>query len=232
MSSRRSFIMKVGTGASAALAVTAGMASSPQPLQRPELAATLAEDERALRQLHRGFEQAMDKGLHAQVIGMFADDGRVLFNGGEFVGRDHGVSRLLLGQFEPGRSGTRMQPAPAFELPSDRQPDCVTVAIDRLSATATFPYSIQVGRPFDTETSLAAMARLHGGAVQTWWEGGLYHVDYRRAAAEHAWQISRLEYVTVSRADYRSGRSYARPIEARPFTTRFPADPQGPDGLV
>jgi hypothetical protein len=107
----------------------------------------------------------------------------------------------------------------------------VEVSPDLRSAKAVFPYSIQVGMPFETETSLAAMARLHGEGVRTWWEGGVYRVNYRKDAAGH-WKISRLEYDSLSRADYRSGKSYAQPISVSRFATRFPADPQGPDDLV
>jgi hypothetical protein len=46
------------------------------------------------------------------------------------------------------------------------------------------------------------------------------------------WKISRLEYDTLSCADYRPGKSYAQPISVSRFATRFPADQQGPDDLV
>jgi hypothetical protein len=86
--------------------------------------------------------------------------------------------------------------------------------------------------PFETESSLASMARLHGEGVRTWWEGGVYKVSYHKDAVGGRWKISRLEYDTLSRADYRSGRTYARPISVARFATRFPEDQQGPDDLV
>ena len=125
-----------------------------------------------------------------------------------------------------------MEPAPGFELAGDQQRDSVEVSPDLLSAKAVFTYSIQVGMPFESETSLASMARLHGEGVRTWWEGGVYHVSYRKDVANGRWKISRLEYDTLSRADYRSGRSYARPNAVPRFSTRFPEDQQGPDRLV
>ena len=103
---------------------------------------------------------------------------------------------------------------------------------DLQSAKAVFPYSIQVGVPIESESSLAAMARLHGEGVRTWWEGGVYRVSYRKSVADGRWKISRLEYDTLSRADYRPGRSYARPISMARLATRFPEDRQGPDELV
>lgn len=125
-----------------------------------------------------------------------------------------------------------MEPAPGFELPVEQQRDRVAVSADRLSATAVFPYSIQVGRPIETELSWASMARLHGEGVQTWWEGGLYRVTYRKEVGDGRWRISRLEYDTLSRADYCTGRSHARPIFVPRFGTLYPEDQHGPDRLA
>jgi hypothetical protein len=239
---RRSFIWKMGAGASAALAPTVTMAASlgmtrteASTTDDPALRAALLEAEKALVKFHQAFEQAMDRGLHEEVIGMFADDAEVVFNGGVFKNRSRGVSRLYRDRFPEGKTGRRMEPAPNFELTADQQrdsvPDGVKVSPDLRSAVAVFPYSIQVGMPFETESSLAAMARLHGEGVRTWWEGGVYRVNYRKDAADH-WKISRLEYDTLSRADYRPGKSYAQPISVPRFATRFPADQQGPDDLL
>src|SRR5262245_64031442 len=142
-------------------------------------------------------------------IGTFAGDAEVVFNGGVFRSRSHGVSRLYRDRFPAGKTGRRMEPAPGFELTADQQHDSVEVSPDLRSAKAVFPYSIQVGLPFETDTSLAAMARLHGEGVRTWWEGGVYRVNYRKDVAGD-WQISRLEYETLSRAEYRSGTSYGQ----------------------
>jgi len=231
--SRRSFFWKVGAGVSTALASTAVMAgAAPRAADDSSLRAALLEEEMALRKLHQAFEQAMDKGLYDEVIEMFADDAQVIFNGGVFDHRSKGISRLYRDRFRAGKSGKRMEPAPGFELDADRQQERVEVSADRLSAKATFPYSIQVGMPIETETSLAGMARLHGEGVQTWWEGGVYQVSYRKDAVDGRWKIGRLEYNTLSRADYRSGRTYAMPISVSPLSTSYPADPQGPDALV
>jgi len=233
--SRRSFVWEMGLGASAALASTAGMAKAEtSTTDDPALRAALLEEEKALRKFHQAFELAMDKGMHEEVIGMFSDNAEVVFNGGVFKSRSHGVSRLYGDRFPAGKTGRRMEPAPGFELTADQLrdsvPDSVKVSPDLRSAVAVFPYSIQVGMPFETETSLAAMARLHGEGVRTWWEGGVYRVNYRKDVAGH-WKISRVEYDTLSRADYRSGKSYAQPISVSRFATRFPADQQGPDDL-
>ncbi len=141
------------------------------------------------------------------------------------------MSRLYRERFAAGKTGKRMEPAPGFELAADQQQDSVEVAADLKSAVAVFPYSIQVGMPFETESSLAAMARLHGEGVRTWWEGGVYRLSYRKDAAG-SWKIGRLEYDTLSRADYRVGKRYALPISVARLSARFPEDQQGPDQLV
>jgi hypothetical protein len=225
----------MGAGASAALLPTVSMAKTEAGTpDNPALRAALLEEEKALRKFHQAFEQAMDNGLHEEVIVMFADGddvAEVVFNGGVFKSRSRGVSRLYRDRFRAGKTGRRMEPAPGFELTADQQRDSVEVSTDLRSANAVFPYSIQVGMPFETETSLAAMARLHGEGVRTWWEGGVYRVKYRKDVADH-WKISRLEYDTLSRADYRPGKSYAQQISVSCFAACFPADPQGPDDLV
>lgn len=230
---RRSFFWKMGAGVSTALASTAGLArAGAGNADDLSLQVALLEEERALRKLHQAFEQAMDNDRYEEVVRMFADDAEVLFNGGVFAGRSRGVSRLYRARFRAGKTGKRMEPAPGFELTGDRQQDSVEVSADRLSARAVFPYSIQVGTPIESDSSLAGMARLQGEGVKTWWEGGIYDVTYTRDPADGRWRIRKLEYTTLSRADYRSGRSYARPIAVAPFSTRYPEDPQGPDALI
>jgi hypothetical protein len=232
--SRRSFIWKMGAGVSTALASTGVMArAGTGTVLDPSLRVALLEEEQVLRKLHQSFEQAMDRGLQEEVLGMFTDDAQVLFNGGIFSQSSQGVSRLYRDVFPSGKSGRRMEPAPGFELAADQQHrDSVAVSPDRRSAEAVFPYSIQMGIPFETESSLAAMARLHGEGVRTWWEGGLYRLTYRKDAADDRWKICRLEYDTQSRADYRAGRSDARPISVARLATPFPEDQRGPDELI
>ena len=242
--SRRSFVWKMGAGVSAALTPAALLpaASAAQPVTTEDPASALAselalraallEEEKAIRQLHQAFEQAQDKERHDDVIGMFAEDAEVIFNNGVFRTRGLGVSRFYRERFRAGKSGRRMEPAPGFELTADQQQESVQVSPDRLTASAVFPYSLQVGTPFESENSLASMARLHGEGVRTWWEGGAYHVTYRKDVTDGRWTISRLEYRTLARADYRPGRTYATPLAVAPLTSRFPGDQLGPDELV
>jgi SnoaL-like domain len=214
---RRSFIWKLAAGVSTTLATTAGMAktgvNTNHSADNPTLRTALLEEEKTLRKFHQSFEQAMNETRHDDIIGMFAEDAEVVFNGETFKQRNQEVSRLYREHFASSKTGKNMEQAPGFELTADQQQDNVLVYQDCLSAEATFPYSIQVGSPIELDTSLAAMARLQGEGVQTWWEGGVYKIAYRKDGAG-GWKVSRLEYDTLSRADYRPGRSYARAIPA------------------
>jgi len=232
LNSRRSFIWNMGAGASAVLASAAAMAGGETAASAdPALQVTLLQEEQALRKFHQAFEQAMNKGLNEEILGMFADDAEVVFNGGVFDQRNRGVTRLYRDRFQTAKTGRTMPPAPGFELAADEQRDSLEVSADRMSAKAVFPYSIQVGIPLESDSSLVAMARLHGEGVRTWWEGGVYKVAYRKDVAGN-WKIGRLEYETLARADYRPGKRYAQPISVARMATRFPEDPQGPDALV
>ena len=220
---RRSFMKKLGIGASAALVPIAGLADTSK-VEDPVTT-------ESIRKFHRTFELAMDRPAPDEVIDLFSEDAEVVFNGGVFKGRSHGVSRLYRERFIAGKSGRRIEPAPGFEVVADPQHDNVELSADLRTATAVFPYSIQVGVPFETESSLAAMARLHGEGVRTWWEGGVYRINYVRDSAG-AWKIRRLVYDTLSRADYRPGKRYALPISVPRLASCFPSDPHGPDELI
>lgn len=212
-SDRRSFISGIAAGVSGVLASTAAIAGT-ESGSSGTLAMKLAllGEERALRKLHQDFEQSVDNRRYQDVIGMFVEDAEVEFDGAVFAGRDDGVSRLYRERFAAGQSGKRMEPAPGFELDAEQLKDSVEVSPDRLSAKAAFPYSIRVAEPVETGNSLASMARLQGEGVRAWWEGGVYDVSYARESVEDRWRIRRLEYRTLSRADYRSGRSWAKPL--------------------
>lgn len=231
--SRRSFFWKFGAGVSGALAAPAVMASDEAGNDKAlSLQVATLKEEKSLRALHQSFERAIENSQYEVLIALFADDAQVVFNGGVFDNRSHGVSRLYRDRFRLSKTGKRMEPAPGFELDADQQRETVELADDLLSATAVFPYSIQVGSPIESDASLVSMARLQGEGVQTWWEGGVYHVAYRKEAAGGDWKISRLEYRTLTRADYRAGRSYAKPISVPHIAMRYPEDPHGPDALM
>ena len=235
---RRSFIWKTGAAMSAVLASAVAGISKPNAdpdeglsdqINRLSNQVGSLEDAMAIRRLHQMYESHLDKGRYEEVVNLFADDGEVVFNGGVFAGKNKGVHRLYCDRFSSGLAGKKIEPAPGFE-PDSTQQDIVEVAPDRKSAKAQFPYSMQVGTPMTEDSQLLAMARLQGEGVRKWWEGGIHEVSYVKDG--DSWKINRLEYRVTSKADYRPGRSYARPIEVSPFSKTYPADPAGPDKLI
>lgn len=217
---RRSFIWKAGAAVSA-VAASAVTGFSRSGGDRPDI----LEDANAVRTLHRTYEARLHEGRYEEVPELFANKAEVTYNGGLFRGKK-GLHRLFCSRFSSGLTGRKMEPAPGFDVETA---DTVEIAEDGKSATGRFAYSMQVGTPMDADSSLVAMARLHGEGIRKWWEGGVQHVHYVKEGK--AWKIRRLEYKVAARADYRPGRSYARSIEVPAFTKTYPADPNGPDRI-
>lgn len=235
---RRSFIWKTGAAMSAVVAsAVAGI-----PNQKVDPATGLKgqldrlsnrigslEDANAIRRLHQAYESRLDRGMYEEAAGMFADDAQVVYNGGLYTGKD-GIRRLYCDHFASGRTGRKIEPAPGFETDPAQQMDLVEVAGDRKTATGQFPYSMQVGTPMTRDSSLVEMARLQGEGMVHWWESGIHDVSYVKE--DSTWKIRKLEYRVTSKADYRPGRSYAKPISVPLFSKAFPENPTGPDKLV
>jgi len=188
------------------------------------------EDANAIRRLHQKYESHLDRGRYEEVVNLFADDGEVVYNGGSFKGRERGVRRLYCLHFSRGLTGRKIEPAPGFEPDPEQQHDIVEVALDRKSASGRFPYSIQVGMPMEEDSALVEMSRLQGEGILKWWESGMHVVSYVKVGDQ--WKIQRLEYRVMAKANYKPGRSYAKPIEIAGFSKTYPADPTGPDQLV
>jgi hypothetical protein len=236
---RRSFLRRTGAAVSAVLASAIAGAAKSAPDTDASLKGEVAalanrigclEDANAIRALQQKYESSLDKGMYEDVVRAFARDAEVVFNGGVFVGRDKGVRRLFCENFSQGFTGKRIEPAPGFEPDPAQIQEVVEVAPDRASARATFPYSMQVGTPLVSDWSLLDMARLQGQGILQWWEGGVQEVAYVKEGAE--WKIRRLEYRVLSRANYRPGRSYAKPISIPQFSEVYPANAAGPDRIV
>ena len=237
---RRSFMWKVGAGMSAVMAAAVPAVARPlfgsdkrlntgiDDLSR-QIAAL--ENEKSIRKLHRTYEDSLDKGIYSDVLDMFTEDAEVIFNGGLFKGK-RGVKRLFCENFSSGQTGRRINPAPGFELNREQQQETLKVSPDNKTARARFTYSIQIGTPIDSDSVLVKMARLQGEGIQKWWEGGIYDVSYVKDLKAGSWKIKRLEYKTLSRADYKPGMSYAKPISVQQFSKAYPGDPAGPDRLV
>jgi hypothetical protein len=235
---RRSFIWKTGAAMSAVVASV--MAGIPNPKIGPDsglkdqlnhLSNRIGslEDAHVIRKLHRAYESHLDRGMYEKVAGMFAEDAEVVYNGGLFSGKDS-IRRLYCGHFASGRSGRKIEPAPGFETDPAQQLDIVEVAGDRKTATGQFPYSMQIGTPMTGESSLLEMARLQGGGIVHWWESGIHAVTYVKK--DSAWKVKRLEYRVSLKADYKPGRSSAKPISVPLFSMAYPKNPTGPDRLI
>ena len=188
------------------------------------------EDAKAIRRLHQTYESYLDKGMYEEAVNLFADEGQVVFNGGVFAGKNKGVRRLYCDHFSQGRTGRKIEPAPGFQLDDAQRQDVVEVAPDRKSASARFPYSMQVGTPIISDSLLVQMARLQGQGILQWWEGGVYEASYVKEG--DGWKINKLEFRVMSKANYTPGRAYATPIDVPAFSKTYPENPSGPDGLI
>jgi hypothetical protein len=236
---RRSFLKRTGAAVSAVLASAVAGVSKSSPDQAAGLNGEVErlanqvgclEDANRIRSLHQTYESYLDKGMYDEVVGMFADEAEVVFNGGVFVGKDRGIRRLYCDHFSQGWTGKKIEPAPGFEPDPAQREDAVDVAPDRKSAKARFSYSIQVGTPLISDLPLLDMARLQGQGIQQWWEGGVHEAAYVKEGAD--WKIRRLEYRVLSKANYKPGRSYAKPISVAQFSEVYPGNPTGPDTLI
>ncbi len=240
-SGRRSFMWKMGAAMSAALASAASSLSSPGIKQDASLDSEvdrlahrlgILEDEKAIRALHLAYETRLEVGMYEAITDLFAEDGTVVFNGGSFEGKSRGVARLYGDCFRSGWTGRKIGPAPGIQTDIEQQRETIEVAADRLSAKARFPYSIQAGTPMAPDAPFVDMARLHGGGIMKWCEGGVCDVSYTKDPESGGWKIKRLEYRASSKTDYRPGRAYARPISVPQFARTYPEDPSGPDTLI
>jgi hypothetical protein len=235
---RRSFIWKTGAAVSAVLASAVAGVSKSSPDHDTGLKGEMdklanqigcLEDANVIRRLHQTYEFYLDKGMYEEIVGMFAEEAEAVFNGGLFAGKQ-GINRLYCGHFAPRQAGKKIESAPGFEPDPARRQDVVEVAADRKTAACQFSYSMQVGEPMTGNSSLVEMARLQGGGIMKWWEGGICEASYVKVGEN--WKIRRLEYRAVSKANYRPGQAYAKPIDVPAFSKVYPANPAGPDKLV
>jgi hypothetical protein len=106
---RRSFVCRLAGGLSAVLAsAVPGLASRRTGIgarsggDRPVDRLGILEDEIAIRGLHETYESLLDDGRYESVVGLFAENAKVVFNGGIFEGRAWGVRRLFVACFQVG----------------------------------------------------------------------------------------------------------------------------------
>ncbi len=238
---RRLFIWKVGVGMSAVLAAAvpgiAGTRSNSNTnlksrADRLTKQLGILEDETNIRLLHQSYENFIDRCLYEEVVNLFTNDSEVVFNGGVFKGKNSGIRRLFWNQFRPGLTGKRIDLMPGILPDIGQRQDRVEVSPDRKTARARFTYSIQVGTPIISDSSLVDMARRMGEGIIKWWEGGTYDISYVKDIKDGNWKIKKLEYRVQAKTNYRPGRSYAKPFSVSLFSKTYPEDPAGPDKLL
>jgi hypothetical protein len=236
---RRSFIWKTGAAMSAvAASAVAGYSKSSADsgtelqdrIDRLHIQVGILEDANAIRKLHQSYETCLDQGMYEEVVSLFTDDGQVYFNGGFFSGKDKGVRRLFQCHFAEGRTGKKIEPASGRQWDPKQQRDAIDVAMDRKSAKACFPFSMRVGTPMDSESTLVQMARLQGQGIVHWWESGICVNSYVKMG--DVWKIKRIDYQTIAQANPASGWACAKPISVPLFSKAYPENPTGPDKLV
>lgn len=230
-SNRRSFLWKAGAAVSAGLAATVpGMAkTNNEQVDRLSRQVARLEDDKAIRALHRTYENLLDSGRYSDVAGLFTDNAEVIFNGGVYLGKDRGINRLYSEHFSAGMTGRKIEPAHGFLLNEEQLQDVIELAENGKTAKARFPYSIQVGAPIQDDSVLVQMARLHGEGIRKWWEGGIYDISYMKDTKDGSWKMARLEHRALARAE---GRSQAKAIAVAPFNKVYPEEPTGPDMLI
>ena len=204
---RRNFMWKAGAGLSALLAATvpgnatAGTNNDKKlrdDITRLFVQVGLLEDEKEIRGLYETYENLLDGKKYEEVIALFADDGEVIFNGDSFKGRKKGVHQLYCNQFRSGSTGKKINCTPGG-LPGIReQQDTVEIKPDRKSASARFTYSIQVGEPIISDSSLVKMARLQGEGIMKRHEVGTCDIYFIKSPKDDTWKIKRLEYLKMS----------------------------------
>lgn len=187
---RRSFLFNAGAVLSGTLASAAAVAAVPEGTR--DIA--LRDDAVAIRELNHLYAEALNGRRFEDLVGLFADDAEVHFNGEAFTGRS-GVRRLYVEHFghslESAQLG-RAEPVHTLILEMPGRPEQIEVAVDRRSATARFSRLVQAEAAIVSRSSLADMARQQGQGVARWWEDGAYEIDYVRDRG--AWKIRRLSY--------------------------------------
>jgi hypothetical protein len=238
---RRSFIWKAGTAVSAVLATALPSVAMPvfkkDRRLEPEIEhlnrrVRTLEDEKRVYALYHTYESLLDRGAYEDLVEFFSDDAEAIFNGGLYKGKETGIRRLFCGLFRSGMTGKRISPALGFEPAFEPAPDHVQILSDNSRAEARFSYYMQVGAPIISDSVLIKMARLQGGGVIKWWEGGTCLISCIKDTEDRIWKIKRLEYHTLAKTDYRPGKLYSMPVSLVPFSKVYPEDMNGPDKIL
>ncbi len=204
---RRSFMWKAGAGMSALLAasvpsiaraVTNNDGKRAADIESLADQVAVLENEKEIRRLYKTYESLLAKGNYEEISSLFANDGEVVFGGDIFKGRKEGIDQLYCNQFTSGSNGKKI--SSRQEIPPDmgEHTDTVEIMQDRKTARARFAYSIQVGEPIISNSSLVEMARLQGEGIVKWRESGTCNVSFTKNMKDSTWKIQRLEYLKMS----------------------------------
>ena len=211
---RRSFMWKAGAGLSALLAAAVpGIAGAgtnngkklKADITRLSEQVGILEDEKKIRSLYKIYESLLDMGKYEEVTGLFTDDSEVVFNDVIFKGRKDGVNQLYCSHFRSGLTGNKINFLQEILPDTEEHQDTVEVTPDRKSARARFTYSIQVGAPIVSDSSLVEMAQLHGEGIIKWQEGGTCDICFIKSLKDDTWKIKRMEYQKLSKVGSRIG---------------------------
>ena len=188
----------------------------------------MVQDTLAIRNLQHAYGYYLDKCLYLEVVDLFADDSRVIFNGGIYLGKA-GVKRLYVDLFQNTFTNGKNGPLPGFLLDHPQMQDVVHISPDRKIAKGRFRTLMQAGVHETSKAPMAENARKEGRPLNQWWEGGMYENTYVREKG--IWKIKELSYRPFWHADYETGWAHTRVPYVPPFSETYPDNPTGPDEL-
>lgn len=238
-SARRSFIGKLTALAAALIPISAAHAAAKdrsagsgssveEQLAEFNNRIGMLEDTAAIRNLQHAYGYYLDKCLYEEVVDLYAEDSKVIFNGGIYHGKK-GVHRLYVELFQNTFTNGYNGPLPGFLLDHPQLQDVITVAPDRMTAKGRFRTLMQAGVHETSKAPMAENARKEGRPLNQWWEGGMYENTYARENG--VWKILVLNYQPIWHADYETGWAHTRVPYVPPFSETYPENPTGPDEL-
>jgi hypothetical protein len=180
----------------------------------------MLEDVNAIRNLQYTYGYFMDKGLYAEVVDLFADDGELSFMGGLYQGKES-VRRLYEGRLRKLFTRGRNHPIYGMLVDHMQSQGVIHIAADRLTARARFRGFLQGGVH-------KTMADPPPHLPRQWWEAGVYENVYCRA--DEVWKIRFLNYNLQWQATFEDGWANTEVISTN-FPVTYPEDPLGPDVL-
>jgi len=180
----------------------------------------ILEDTNAIKYLQYTYGYFMDKGLYAEVVDLFADDGALSFMGGRYQGKES-VRRLYEGRLKKVFTKGRNHPIYGMLVDHMQSQGVIHVAPDRQMARARFRGFLQGGVHKTMPDPPSQLPR-------QWWEAGVYENEYCRV--DGVWKIKLLNYNLHWQASFEDGWANSDPISLNSPVT-YPADPLGPDVL-